>query len=258
MGNRAFKEPADIPENDRRGVFDGARADLSAVAKLIKSGRVKNCVVVCGAGISVSAGIPDFRSPGTGLYDNLQKYNLPDGRPEAVFEIEYFRERPEAFYSLARELFPGSFKPTVCHYFLKLLSEKGLVRRIYTQNIDCLERLAGIPDELVVPCHGNFDGAHCIECCRSIDPAWVKAHIMAGTVPRCSAAPGAADGDAGCDGLCKPAIVFFGEPLNSKFKEVRDGDLCLEIDTTSTIFFSPLSQRMLTAITGSMGRSQGP
>jgi NAD-dependent SIR2 family protein deacetylase len=47
----------------------------------------KNIIVMTGAGISVAAGIPDFRTPGTGLYSNLQKYNLP--YPEAVFHIEY-------------------------------------------------------------------------------------------------------------------------------------------------------------------------
>ena len=52
-----------------------------------------------GAGISVSAGIPDFRSPGTGLYDNLKEYDLP--YPEAIFDIDYFKKKPEAFYKLA-------------------------------------------------------------------------------------------------------------------------------------------------------------
>lgn len=53
-----------------------------------------------GAGISVSAGIPDFRSPGTGLYSQLQRYNLP--WPEAVFDIRYFRHNPQPFCMLAK------------------------------------------------------------------------------------------------------------------------------------------------------------
>lgn len=60
------------------------------------------CVCVGAAGISVSAGIPDFRTPGTGLYDNLQKYDLPD--PQSIFTVDYFVENPEPFYSLAKEL----------------------------------------------------------------------------------------------------------------------------------------------------------
>lgn len=64
--------------------------------------RCLRCAHACttGAGISVSAGIPDFRSPGTGLYSQLQRYNLP--WPEAVFDIHYFRHTPQPFYMLAK------------------------------------------------------------------------------------------------------------------------------------------------------------
>jgi len=59
----------------------------------------KKVTVMTGAGISVSAGIPDFRSPGSGVYDNLKDFDLPT--PEALFSLEYFKEKPEAFYKFS-------------------------------------------------------------------------------------------------------------------------------------------------------------
>lgn len=63
--------------------------DLASAAKYMLN--CANIIVMSGAGISTSAGIPDFRSPGTGLYSKLEKYNLPF--PEAIFELNYFRVR---------------------------------------------------------------------------------------------------------------------------------------------------------------------
>ena len=91
-----------------------------------KTGKFKKVVVLTGAGISVSAGIPDFRSPKTGLYANLQKYNLP--KPESIFDIKYFKEKPEAFYQLANEFLDLSkFNPTPTHYFARLLQDKNIL-----------------------------------------------------------------------------------------------------------------------------------
>lgn len=107
-----------------------------------------------GAGIGTSAGIPDFRSPETGLYANLSRLNLPYA--EAVFDITYFRTNPEPFYTLAQELYPGKFRPTITHSFIALLEKKGLLLKLFTQNIDCLEREAGVPDDKIIEAHGSF------------------------------------------------------------------------------------------------------
>lgn len=78
------------------------------------------------------------RSPGSGLYSNLQQYNIP--YPEAIFELSYFFQNPKPFFRLAKELYPGNYRPNYAHYFLRLLFDKGLLLRLYTQNIDGLER----------------------------------------------------------------------------------------------------------------------
>ena len=87
-------------------------------------------ICLCGAGISVSAGIPDFRSPGTGLYSQLEKYNLPT--PQSVFSLDFFLDNPEPFCKLAKEMFPGRHRPTPTHAFMRLLQDKGLLLRCYT------------------------------------------------------------------------------------------------------------------------------
>ena len=70
--------------------------------------------------------------PGSGIYHNLKKYNLP--YPEAIFDISYFRQNPRPFNTWAKEFFPGvKYKPNIAHFFVKLLHEKGKLTRLYTQ-----------------------------------------------------------------------------------------------------------------------------
>ncbi|KAM6931943.1 NAD-dependent protein deacetylase sirtuin-2 [Lycodopsis pacificus] len=180
---------------------------LDGVAQYIKSGKCKNIICMVGAGISTSAGIPDFRSPGTGLYANLLKYNLP--YPEAIFQIDYFKKHPEPFFALAKELYPGQFKPTICHYFMKLLKDKGHLRRCYTQNIDTLERVAGLEGDDLIEAHGTFYTSHCVSfsCRKEYDLDWMRDQIFSEDVPRCDK----------CSSLVKPDIVFFGESLPVRF-----------------------------------------
>jgi len=181
--------------------------DLAAVANYIKSGKCKNVFVMAGAGISTAAGIPDFRSPDTGIYSNLAKLGLPN--PEAVFDIEYFRVNPKPFYELARELAPGKFKPTLTHSFIRLLHEKGFLHTCFTQNIDTLERRAGIPPEKLIEAHGSFATQRCIDCREPYPDDDMADAIQFGVVPVCL--------DPSCGGLVKPDIVFFGEAMPSNF-----------------------------------------
>ncbi|KAI9311052.1 DHS-like NAD/FAD-binding domain-containing protein [Dichotomocladium elegans] len=187
---------------------------LEAIAEYIKEEKVNRIVVLTGAGISTAAGIPDFRSKGTGLYDNLQKYNLP--YPEAIFDIDYFMEKPEPFYTLAKEIYPGKFYPTKTHYFIKLLHDKGLLLRNFTQNIDTLERLTKLPEDMIVEAHGSFATASCVECHKAADESFVRQHVTKGSVARCK----------DCDGLVKPDITFFGENLPERFhSQLEDLDM---------------------------------
>ncbi|KIW05528.1 uncharacterized protein PV09_03408 [Verruconis gallopava] len=203
--------------------------DLSSVASYILSPRCKNIVVLTGAGISTSAGIPDFRSPETGLYANLARLNLPYA--EAVFSIDYFREKPEPFYMLAHELYPGKYRPTITHSFIYLLHKKGLLLKHFTQNIDCLDREAGLPGDMVVEAHGSFATQRCIDCKTKYPDKEMREHVAKKEIPRCVRKE--------CNGLVKPDIVFFGEALPTEFFMnrglVTQADLVIVLGTSLTV-----------------------
>ncbi|XP_029908787.1 NAD-dependent protein deacetylase sirtuin-3 [Myripristis murdjan] len=208
-------------------VKSSSRGGLASVARLVKLGRCKNIVVVAGAGISTASGIPDFRTPGTGLYANLKQYNIP--YPEAIFNIDYFSNDPQPFFSLAKELYPGTHRPNYIHYFIRMLHHKGLLLRMYTQNIDGLEKLCGIPDEKLVEAHGSFATASCHLCYTSYPAEEAKTAIMNDNVPICTF----------CAATVKPDIVFFGEDLPQKYflhsKDFPKADLLIIMGTSLQI-----------------------
>uniref|UniRef100_A0A3Q3F7G6 NAD-dependent protein deacetylase n=1 Tax=Labrus bergylta TaxID=56723 RepID=A0A3Q3F7G6_9LABR len=208
----------------RGGGADGEQQTLQDVAHGIRERRYGRVVVMAGAGISTPSGIPDFRSPGSGLYDNLQQYDLPYA--EAIFEINFFHHNPKPFFALAKELYPGNYRPNLTHYFVRLLHEKGQLVRMYTQNIDGLERLSGIPPEMLVEAHGTFSTATCTVCRRKYEGEELRPDVMSGTVPRCPT----------CTGVLKPDIVFFGEELPTHFfKHLTDfplADLLIVMGTS--------------------------
>eukprot|EP00921_Rhytidocystis_pertsovi_P023964 GHVQ01038453.1.p1 GENE.GHVQ01038453.1~~GHVQ01038453.1.p1 ORF type:complete len:510 (+),score=68.19 GHVQ01038453.1:125-1654(+) len=157
--------------------------DLETIANGISSGRFKQIIVATGAGISVSAGIPDFRSPGSGVYSKLKDLGLPN--PESVFDLRYFMRYPKPFCSLAKELFPGNFLPTKAHLFSVLLERKGILLRHYTQNIDTLERQAGLSSDLLVEAHGSFATVKCLSCGQATPLEDYKKVIFDNKIPRC-------------------------------------------------------------------------
>ncbi|XP_069558083.1 NAD-dependent protein deacetylase sirtuin-3 isoform X2 [Brachyistius frenatus] len=204
-----------------------SRGGLASVARLVKLGRCENVVVVAGAGISTASGIPDFRTPGTGLYANLEKYNIP--YPEAIFNIDCFSNDPQPFFSLARALYPGSHRPNYIHYFIRMLHRKGLLLRMYTQNIDGLEKLCGIPDDKLVEAHGSFATASCHLCYTPYPAEEAKFAIMNDVVPTCTF----------CAATVKPDVVFFGEDLPQKYflhsKDFPKADLLIIMGTSLQI-----------------------
>ncbi|XP_071073968.1 NAD-dependent protein deacetylase sirtuin-3, mitochondrial isoform X12 [Dasypus novemcinctus] len=181
------------------------------------------------------------RSPETGLYSNLQQYDLP--YPEAIFELSFFFHNPKPFFTLAKELYPGKYRPNITHYFLRLLHDKGLLLRLYTQNIDGLERVSGIPASKLVEAHGTFASATCTVCRSSFPGEDSWADVMADRIPRCPV----------CSGIMKPDIVFFGEPLPERFLlhliDFPVADLLLILGTSLEVEpFASLSEAVCSSV----------
>ncbi|KAG9394061.1 Sirtuin family [Carpediemonas membranifera] len=185
---------------------------LGAALNLIRDAR--HVIVLTGAGISVSAGVPDFRSS-NGLYETVRdEYpNLED--PQQLFDLEYFKQDPSLFYSFAHRIIPDRrTRPSLAHWFIAHMQRRGQLLRNYTQNIDGLERQAGI--QRVIQCHGNFDRNICVGCGQEcLDDEYVAACIENRRVPFCSH----------CNNPIKPDIVFFGGGLNQQFDDNIDLDL---------------------------------
>jgi NAD-dependent histone deacetylase SIR2 len=143
----------------------------------------KNIILLTGAGISTSLGIPDFRSQGTGLYSKLEHLGLSD--PQEVFDIDVFKQDPTIFYSVAKDIVPATERYTPTHKFIAMLHERGKLLTNYSQNIDNLEIKAGVPRDRLIQCHGSFGTASCVQCAYQIPGERIFPDIKAGNIPRC-------------------------------------------------------------------------
>lgn len=156
-------------------------------------------VVLSGAGISTPSGIPDFRSPTSGLWE---KYD-----PFEVASLNAFRYNPDGFYSwmrpLARDI--TAAQPNPAHYGLAQLENAGFIQAIITQNIDGLHQRAGSKNVLEV--HGALHTLTCIQCYRQYDASgYTRAYIEQGIIPHCEE----------CGGNLKPDVILFGEQLPAR------------------------------------------
>jgi len=173
-----------------------ATATESAVQRLAELIRESACTVaLTGAGVSVPSGIPDFRTPETGIWANVD--------PMEVAHIDVFEDDPARFWSYYRPRFAtlGDKRPNGAHGALAELERRGLLAGTITQNIDRLHRAAG--SQNVVEVHGSIATSTCRTCSVSYGLDEVDALFDGAGVAVCSA----------CGGAVKPDVVLFGEML---------------------------------------------
>jgi len=164
------------------------------VADLLRDS--ERAVVLTGAGISVPSGIPDFRSRGTGLWENVD--------PMEVAHIDAWRRDPDRFWSFYGQRFATltDKRPNEAHLALAELERRGLVRAVITQNIDRLHRVAGT--ERLIEVHGSIDQSVCMECGGKVSIERVLELLAEDDgAPLCAA----------CAAPLKPDVVLFGELL---------------------------------------------
>ena len=157
--------------------------------------RAKYCVALTGAGISTESGIPDFRTPGKGLWEKL---------PATAFSAWAFRINPRGLYKHGMTMF-GEFlaaKPNPAHKMLALLEEKGLLKAVITQNIDGLHHKAGSKN--VFEIHGHLRTGTCMRCGKKYKMEEIMKKLKRGELPpRCN----------DCKKVIKPDVALFGNSL---------------------------------------------
>jgi NAD-dependent deacetylase len=200
-----------------------ASRSAERVAELLRS--AERAVVLTGAGISVPSGIPDFRTPGKGLWENVN--------PMEVAHIDVFRRDPDRFWHFYGSRFASlkDVKPNRAHEVVAELERRGIVRGVITQNIDRLHRAAGSRN--VIEVHGSIEWSVCPECGGKVGIDRVMEHLTQheGTAPECQA----------CVAVLKPNVVLFGELLPEQamadaYALAQEADLMLCIGSSLEVY----------------------
>lgn len=189
------------------------------IAGLLRDSR--RVVVLTGAGVSTDSGIPDFRSPGEGLWERHD--------PIEILSMEALIYRPRKFFTLGFQLLTGfqDAQPNPAHEILARFEQAGLIHAIVTQNIDGLHQQAGSTRVLEV--HGHLRTCRCVACGKKEPLPEVAGRIQGGELPpRCS-----------CGGIMRPDVVLFGDPmppvLQDAINECRRADLLLVLGSSLTV-----------------------
>jgi NAD-dependent protein deacetylase/lipoamidase len=174
----------------------GPAAGVLRLAGLIRES--SSTVALTGAGVSVPSGIPDFRTPETGLWANVD--------PMEVAHVDVFERDPARFWSYYRPRFQslGDKRPNRAHAALAELERRGLLEGVITQNIDRLHRAGGSRN--VVEVHGSIETSSCTSCGAAFGLDEVDALFDDAGVAVCSS----------CGGAVKPDVVLFGEMLSER------------------------------------------
>lgn len=218
--------------------------DLASVARFILSGECRSVAILTGAGVSVAAGIPDFRSPG-GMYDTLrpelitatpQQKTAMRRDPISVVLREMFFANAFPYLEVRRPFILGTqehkWKATLSHRFVELLHQRtGKLTRLYTQNIDGLDYQCNLPADKLVPVHGSIGRVACEGCgapvdfddfCASVRTQIKDIYNVDGAAPSESSPIPCSQ----CQRpLVKPTTVLFGSNLPAEFFECAERDM---------------------------------
>ncbi len=190
---------------------------LHQAAALIQ--RAHKVVAMTGAGISTPSGIPDFRSPDSGVWNQAD--------PLTVASIFAFRQNPKIFYDWIQPLAPifRNAKPNAAHQALAALEQAGKLNAVVTQNIDGLHQLAG--SRVVYEVHGHLRQATCMRCYEVTETnGLLDQFLKDGQVPKHR-----------CGGVFKPNVILFGEQLPMREfvaaqSAIKEADLMLVIGSS--------------------------
>ncbi|MEZ5560462.1 MAG: Sir2 family NAD-dependent protein deacetylase [Pseudomonadales bacterium] len=183
-------------------------------------------VFFTGAGLSTESGIPDFRSPGTGLWTKMKPIQFQDFIASDAVRQESWRRR------FTGERTMETARPNTGHYAVAHLIDTGKAIAVITQNVDNLHQNSGVPDDKVIELHGNASYATCLSCHTRYEMADLESQFRRNErVDPCSR----------CGGIIKSATISFGQSMPEREMAraqaaVEAADLCIVLGSSLVVY----------------------